>query len=108
MEVRLPTGEVVWARVAVDDDGPVDVGFADKIGALELEGLTETVRGVAGTIRQGLRHAQPDDVTVEFGIEISGKSGKLVSVLAEAGAKATLKITLSWKGAVTRAEPGTS
>ncbi|PKW18602.1 CU044_2847 family protein [Saccharopolyspora spinosa] len=99
VQVRLPSGEVVWARVAVDDEaGPVDVGFADGGGIRDLEGLTETVSGVASTIRKGLRHVQPDDVTVQFGIEVSGKTGKIVSVLAEAGSKATLTVTLAWKG----------
>ncbi|GDY29877.1 CU044_2847 family protein [Gandjariella thermophila] len=98
VQVRLPSGDVVWARVAVEDDGPADVGFADRSKVYHLDGLVETVRGVAESIRDGLRHFQPDDVTVQFGIEVSGKTGKVVSVLAQAGAKATLTVTLKWKG----------
>lgn len=110
-QVRLPSGEVVWARVAVDDEGPVDVGFADRGGIYDLEGLAETVSGVAETVRQGLRRVQPDEVTVQFGIEVSGKTGKIVSALAEAGTKATLTVTLNWKGRqdeATGADPNAS
>ena len=35
---------------------------------------------------------------VEFGLELALKSGKIISMLAEAGATASVKVTLAWKG----------
>ncbi len=46
---------------------------------------------------RSVRTAAPDEVTLEFGIEIAVKSGQLVSVVTEAGGKATLKVTVAWR-----------
>lgn len=97
VRVELPSGDEVWARVDVDDDGPVDVGFADTLATVyQLHGFVETLGGVAETVRMGLAANPPDTVAVQFGIEVSGKTGKVVSVLAQAGAKATINVTLTW------------
>ena len=39
---------------------------------------------------------RPDSLTVEFGIEITARTGALLSVLAEAGGTAQVKVTASW------------
>jgi hypothetical protein len=55
------------------------------------------VREVAAGVVEGLREATKgaERVTVEFGVNISGKSGV---VLVEASVAANLKVTISWKG----------
>ncbi|MGI5447559.1 CU044_2847 family protein [Streptomyces sp. CA-243310] len=52
---------------------------------------------VVTTVRSGLRNAAPDEVTLEFGIELSLKSGLLVSVVTASGGKATLKVSATWR-----------
>ncbi|WP_433348186.1 CU044_2847 family protein [Micromonospora sp. CA-111912] len=95
VRVELPSGETVWVRVA-GTAGPADVGWRED-QVYRLEGLLETVRGVAGSVRAGLREARPDSVSVEFGVTMSAKTGRVLSVLTEAGAEANLKITLGWQ-----------
>jgi hypothetical protein len=107
VQVELPTGEVIWARVAVD--GPQNV-TSGGLQRLDVEELSQTVRGVSASLRQAVSNLVPDEVQVEFGLELALKSGKIISMLAEAGATASVKVTLAWKGdAATAASltPGT-
>lgn len=107
MRVKLPSGEVIWTRVAEREDVPVDVGFDDVIH--HLDDLGETIRGVSRSVRASLAKVRPDNTTIEFGVELSFKSGKLISVLAEAGGRATLSVTLSWgQGDEVESEPDVS
>ncbi|HUI61233.1 MAG TPA: CU044_2847 family protein [Steroidobacteraceae bacterium] len=95
VQVKLPTGEVIWARVTVD--GPQNVA-SGGLQHLDVEDLRQTVRGVSASLRQAVEGLVPDEVQVEFGLELALKSGKLISLLAEAGATASAKVILTWKG----------
>jgi hypothetical protein len=93
IQVRLPSGQTVWANVA---GGPADVGATDAIKDLPVEELRDTIEGVSQSVVEAVEGAFPDEVSVEFGLELAVKTGKLVSVLAEASGKASLKVTLTW------------
>jgi hypothetical protein len=41
---------------------------------------------------------QPKKATVEFGVEVTVKSGKLTALIVEGEGKGNLKITLEWGG----------
>jgi hypothetical protein len=104
----LPSGDLIWVRVqgaapAATGEGAagaVDVGLGRLISpaaeALCLPGFAETVRGVVASVRQAIDEHRPDSLTVEFGIEITARTGALLSVLAEAGGTAQVKVTASW------------
>lgn len=94
VQVELPTGDVIWARVTVD--GPQNV-TSGGLQRLDVEDLRRTVRGLSTTLRQAVEDLAPDEVQVEFGLELALKSGKLISLLAEGGATASAKVTLTWK-----------
>lgn len=101
VRVSMPNGDVVWARVTTDDEddhGPRDVGFGRDAAVRKLEGLVETVRGVTEVVHTGLAGLGHDDVTIQFGVELSAMTGKVVSVLAEGGGKASISVTVTWKG----------
>ena len=120
--MKMPSGQVILVRVDEDEDadaghgtednptpqhGPAGAGLfgrrrrrmtvvpADE--AQQLQGFTDTVSGIAESVRDGLRHAAPDTVEIEFGINIDVSSGVAVSLLADAHAKADVRITLGWK-----------
>jgi Trypsin-co-occurring domain 1 len=97
VEVRLPTGQVIHARVA--DTGPRDVGLGDRQWALSLDDLQDTVEGVTQTVYQALQRVKPHTVSLEIGIELAVQTGKLTSLLAEASGKGSMKLTLSWNTA---------
>ena len=104
----LPSGDLIWVRVqgaapAATREGAagaVDVGLGQRVTpaaeALCLPGFAETVRGVVASVRQAIDEHRPDSLTVEFGIEITARTGALLSVLAEAGGTAQVKVTASW------------
>jgi NTP-dependent ternary system trypsin peptidase co-occuring protein len=93
VKVELPTGDIVWAQV--ENSGPADVAVGGLL-KLDAEQLRTTVRGVSESLRSALEDVVPDQVQIEFGIELAVKTGKLTSVLAEAGGKAAVKVTLTW------------
>lgn len=95
VQVQLPTGEAIWARVTVD--GPQNVASAG-LQRLDVEELGQTVRALSASLHQAVDGLLPDEVEVEFGLELALKSGKLISILAEAGAMASVRVTLGWMG----------
>jgi Trypsin-co-occurring domain 1 len=94
VQVQLPTGEVIWAKVAVD--GPQNVA-SGTLQHLDIDELGRTIRGLSASLYQAVDRLMPDEVEVEFGLELALKSGKLISMLAEAGGTASVKVTLGWK-----------
>jgi NTP-dependent ternary system trypsin peptidase co-occuring protein len=96
VEVKLPNNTVALVRVAEVEGA---AGPAQKVGAKEVFDLDEvsgTLEGIAQAVRSGLEKAKPDKTTVELGIQLTVKSGKLTSLLVEGQADASLKVTLEW------------
>lgn len=96
VQAVMPDGSSIWVRVNDEDEGPRDTGFSDRLGR-RLGDLPQTLETLTRSVRSGLRSSSPDEVTLEFGIEIAAKSGQLVSVVTEAGGKATLQVTVTWR-----------
>jgi hypothetical protein len=102
----LPSGDLIWVRVEAAEPaatggqavGPVDVGLrhGPTVEVLHLPGFAETVRGVVSSVQQALDEHRPDSLAVEFGLEIVMRAGGLLSVLAEVGATAQIRVTASW------------
>lgn len=107
--IEMPDGTPVWARIsgAEELDRPesggltfTDTGFGnlgDQVQA-RVESLHSVVTGVARSLAVPLRAVRPDEVSVEFGIELTAKSGKVVGLLADGEAKGAIKVTLTWSG----------
>lgn len=97
VEVVLPNGTValVQAQDLDNDGGQVaeKVAWADSFDFAHVSG---TLEGVAHAIRSGLRKTVPTKTTVELGIQLAVKNGKLTALLVEGKADVSLKITLQW------------
>lgn len=63
-----------------------------------MESLQSVVTGVARSLAGPLRAVRPDEVSVEFGIELTAKAGRVVGLLADGEAKGAIKVTLTWSG----------
>jgi hypothetical protein len=110
--IELPDGTEVWARLTALDPpgGPGEEGYGDEyggyggyedVGAVDrvvakVEDLRELVTGVAASLRDAVAAAAPHEVSVEFGVELAVRSGRIVSVLADSEAKASIAVTLTW------------
>jgi hypothetical protein len=95
VEVELPDGEVVLARVAVADAGG-DAGFVDR---LKLDDAGRSVVRLGEWALRSVRDSlpdKPDRIDLEFGVTLAVKSGKLTSVLAEASGEASFVVKLGW------------
>ncbi|MET7319759.1 CU044_2847 family protein [Streptomyces sp. NPDC005549] len=103
--IVLPDGTPVWARISGAAELPVpsgqlsfsDTGFGERIEA-SVESLNALVTGVAHSLAEPLRAVRPDEVSVQFGIELTAKAGKVVGLLADGEAKAGISVTLTWNG----------
>ncbi|MGW7257196.1 CU044_2847 family protein [Streptomyces sp. NPDC054834] len=103
--IELPDGTPVWARISGAEELAVpsgelsytDTGFAERVEA-SVESLHSLVTGVARSLAGPLRAVRPDEVSVEFGIELTAKAGKVVGLLADGEAKAGITVTLTWNG----------
>jgi hypothetical protein len=62
----------------------------------QLHGFTDAVSGIAESVRAGLSKAAPDTVEIEFGLDIDVASGVAISLIADARAKAAVRIKLGW------------
>ncbi|MFE4539541.1 CU044_2847 family protein [Streptomyces scopuliridis] len=101
--VEMPDGTPVWARISGAEElrrpsgglTYADTGFADQVQA-RVESLQSVVTSVARSLAGPLRAVRPDEVSVEFGIELTAKSGKVVGLLADGEAKGGIKVTLTW------------
>ncbi|MFJ6430819.1 CU044_2847 family protein [Streptomyces sp. NPDC091416] len=107
--IEMPDGTPVWARIsgAEELDRPepggltfTDTGFGNLTGQVQarVESLHSVVTSVARSLAVPLRAVRPDEVSVEFGIELTAKSGKVVGLLADGEAKGAIKVTLTWNG----------
>ncbi|MEU9314416.1 CU044_2847 family protein [Streptomyces sp. NPDC048295] len=106
--IEMPDGTEVWARISGAEEltqpgsGPsfADIGagnIADRVQA-RVESLQGVVTSVARSLAEPLRAVRPDEVSVEFGIELTAKSGRVVGLLADGEAKGSIKVTLTWNG----------
>ncbi|MGY0491834.1 CU044_2847 family protein [Streptomyces sp. WG-D5] len=102
--IALPDGTPVWARISGSAEelgvrsGELsfsDTGFTDRVEA-GVESLHGLVTGVARSLAGPLRAVRPDEVSVEFGVELTAKAGKVVGLLADGEAKTAIKVTLTW------------
>ena len=94
VEVTLPNGDPVLVSVRVPGPGSEahrgtqDVAIGEVGAVIQaglLPGFTETIRGVVSSVQHALEQVKPDAIAVEFGIEITARAGRVLSVLAETG-----------------------
>lgn len=96
VKVELPSGDRIWVRLP-QDDGPSNVSAGDVLRRLDLADLRATIQGVSNSVRAALDGMCPDEVSVQFGLELALKTGKLTSVLAEGSASGSICVTVAWK-----------
>ncbi|WP_217546024.1 CU044_2847 family protein [Streptomyces sp. GbtcB6] len=106
--VELPDGTPVWARVSGGQELAAagsygDSGYSDGF-SVRVENLRPLFTGVAGSIAEAARAARPDELTVQFGIELANKGGRVVGILADGVSKGAIAVTLTWQGGPPQAQ----
>ncbi|HEY9374131.1 CU044_2847 family protein [Streptomyces sp.] len=103
VQLEMPDGRFIWATVA-EDDGPSDSGLGDRF-AEKLHGFHESLQVVATNVRDAVATARPDEVSVEFGLELAAGESGVVAALVGGSGKAAFKVTLTWNGSAQSAAP---
>ncbi|MCL8012869.1 CU044_2847 family protein [Streptomyces sp. AS02] len=97
---RIPLdggGSVLVEQPGLLDGGPVKAGrVGDAVRELPgtLEGALEPVTEAARAALTQLRKARPDEITVEFGVDLAFEAG---AVITKSQAGCHLRVTVSWK-----------
>ncbi|ELP68545.1 CU044_2847 family protein [Streptomyces turgidiscabies] len=89
-------GCVLVERTAAASDGPVKAGrIGDAVQELPvtLQGALEPVTEVARAALDQLRKARPDEIAIEFGVDLAVEAG---AVITKSQAGCHLKVTVSW------------
>jgi hypothetical protein len=86
-------GVEFYVEVA-EQGGPQPVGLED---VMSFEGVRETVTAIGKELSKAWDAVQPAEASVELGLKLAIKSGKLTGLLVEGGGEASLKVTLTWK-----------
>ncbi len=94
---RSKAGEEFLIEVSVIEDGQSNK--RDKVADFETtyENLAGSIRSVSALLVDTLKEISPDKCSVEFGLEMSLRAGKLLALLCSGEGKANLKITLEWE-----------
>lgn len=97
VETTLPNGAVMLVRVReVDGGGATKVAWPD---VFDFKGVQDALEGISKAVQSAVAAAKPDEVTVELGLELAVKSGKLTGLLVEGSGTGSLAVTLTWRGA---------
>lgn len=78
----------------------VDVAKVGPVGiteAFDFDAVRATIEAVAGQFTRVWERVRPDEATVEFGVSVKAKSGKLTSLIVEGEGEGTFKVTMTWK-----------
>jgi NTP-dependent ternary system trypsin peptidase co-occuring protein len=97
VEMKLPNGSTALARVASVSGGATKTS---NLSAFDFEDVGKTLEGLAETLKTALKKAAPNKVTVELGLELAVKNGKLSGLLVEGEGKGSLAVTLEWSDGV--------
>jgi hypothetical protein len=95
-------GAEFYVEVA-DADGPVTI--RDDGVPLSFDGVRATVEGIATELAGVWQRVKPAEASVEFGLKLTAKSGKLTGLVVEGGGEATLTVTLTWRQPETKPAP---
>ncbi|MFF9768270.1 CU044_2847 family protein [Streptomyces sp. NPDC053086] len=95
----LGDGAVILVEAHESADGPVMAGrVVDTIRDLPrtLHAALDPVADMARTVLEQLRRAGPDEVEVEFGVDLAAEAG---AVIARSETSCHLKVTMTWAAA---------
>jgi hypothetical protein len=90
VEVTLPNGATALVRAVHVDGGATKTTFGDRFDFADVAATPEGLRA-------SLVKAAPDTVTVELGLELALKAGKLTGLLVEGEGSGSLAVTLEWQ-----------
>jgi Trypsin-co-occurring domain 1 len=96
--VPVRAGDVEFFVEVPEVQGVQTVGLDD---AFSFEGVRDTIRVIGEQLTSAWETVKPDEASVEFGLKLTAKAGKLTGLIVEGGGEASLTIKLTWTKANT-------
>jgi hypothetical protein len=96
VEVLLPNKTVAFVQAADLDEGGHSAEKVGRKDIFEFADVSGTLEGIAQAVRSALVKVTPSKTTVELGIQLALKNGKLTGLIVEGKAEASLKVTFEW------------
>ncbi|MER7762896.1 CU044_2847 family protein [Streptomyces sp. NPDC097619] len=99
--VPLEGGGSVLVEGGLEPDGPVKVGrLSDAVQELPhtVQEALRPVTGLARAALEQLRQAGPDEVVIEFGVDLAAEAG---AVISKARTGCHLTVTVTWHNTAT-------
>ncbi|MEU8894926.1 CU044_2847 family protein [Nocardia sp. NPDC048505] len=84
-----------WVEIADGEAGPQVVSGVGA--AFSFDTVRGTIEAIAGQLAQAWDKTKPHEATVELGLALTTKTGKLSALLVEGGGSATINVKLTWK-----------
>lgn len=95
--VLVRSGDAEFFVEVVDTGGRTGVRNVDADDAFSIDGVRDTVKTIATKLAEVWDEVKPAEATVEFGLQVTAKTGKLTGLLVEGGGEASIKVCLTWK-----------
>jgi len=92
VELTLDDGRTIVVQAL--DVEPTDIAFEGLTA--KFSDFADTIRDIARITTDALSAVRPNEATLQFGLDIGVKAGKVTALFADGEAKATLKVTLKW------------
>jgi hypothetical protein len=96
VEVREGT-VAFYAQVSETDDSDLQTIGLDEV--MSLDGVQDTIEAIGSRLAMACKRVRPTEATVEFGLKLTARSGKLTGLLVEGGGEATLQVKMTWASA---------
>jgi len=93
--VELDNGVIVKVQISKSQTSGRENVSVNKI-PLAFKQITQTLEGVAETLKATLNKVKADKATVKFGVELGVESGSLAAMIVKGTGKGNLEITLEW------------
>lgn len=91
-EVVLPNGKTAYFEVTPASGSYESVAS----GILTFDGVMDAIEGVATALADTMQKLKPKSASVEFGVELAAKEGRLLALFVQGEGKANLTVTLEW------------
>jgi len=98
VEVRLPNGTRALVRATDVDSAGGGATKTSALSAFDFREVSGTLEGLSLAVREALAKAAPEKVTLELGLELAVKAGKLTGLLVDGQGTGSLTVTLEWGG----------
>ena len=101
--VKLPNKAVIHIEATALRGLNTGQEVVDLQQVFSFKAIREAIQGITWQVAHAIESTRPQKASVEFGIDVGVKNGKLTAMLVKGSGKTHLKITLEW-GAVNQAK----